>query len=113
MIFLEIDYKKIGYRISQRRKELKIRQSDLAKVLDISDNHVSNIENGHNPPSLKTFLELCNALNTTPDYFLLGNIKMTPSENINDMLKLCTPEELEMIQKLLETYLFDKKDYKI
>ena len=106
---MELDYNKIGYRISQRRKELKIRQSDLGKILNITDNHVSNIENGHNPPSLKTFIEICNALNVTPDYFLLGNIKRTPSENITDMLKLCTNEELLMVQKLLETYLFEKK----
>lgn len=102
---MNYDCRKIGLRISQRRKELGIRQSELSEKLGITDNHVSNIENGHNPPSLKTFVELCNALDVTPDYLLLGNIKGTAPENIIDTFKLLSSEELLIIQALLETYI--------
>lgn len=39
-------YQEMGRRISQRRKELHIKQSTLAEQLGISNNHLSSIENG-------------------------------------------------------------------
>lgn len=36
----------MGNRIKLRRKELRIKQSELAEKLDISNNHISSIENG-------------------------------------------------------------------
>ena len=38
----------MGNRIKLRRKELRIKQSELAEKLDISNNHISSIENGRN-----------------------------------------------------------------
>lgn len=39
-------YQSMGNRIKSRRKELRIKQSELAESLDISNNHISSIENG-------------------------------------------------------------------
>lgn len=51
-----------------RRKELHIKQAELAETLEISNNHMSSIENGRQKPSLDTFIRLCDCLNVTPDY---------------------------------------------
>ena len=40
---------------SYRRKE-KISQKELAKAVGISNNYLSNIENGYTIPSLETFI---------------------------------------------------------
>lgn len=52
---LDIQYELIGNRIKLRRKELKIKQSELAELINISNNHMSSIENG----SMKTLLYDC------------------------------------------------------
>ena len=57
-----------------RRKELHIKQAELAETLEISNNHMSSIENGRQKPSLDTFIRLCDCLNVTPDYLLLGSM---------------------------------------
>lgn len=36
----------IGARIMQRRKLLGMKQSELAELIGVSDNQISNIENG-------------------------------------------------------------------
>ena len=65
---------KLGNRIRLRRKELGLSQSKLAELLDISNNHMSAIENGREKPSMDKFIHICDLLKTTPDFLLLGSI---------------------------------------
>ena len=46
----------MGNRIKIRRKELRIKQAELAEKLNISNNHMSSIENGRQKPSLDIFI---------------------------------------------------------
>lgn len=71
---MELQYIEMGMRIKHRRKELKMKQADLAEVLCISNNHLSSIENGKQKPSLDIFVNLCDHLHVTPDYLLLGTM---------------------------------------
>ncbi|WP_368384444.1 helix-turn-helix domain-containing protein [[Clostridium] symbiosum] len=64
----------MGNRIKIRRKELRIKQAELAEKLNISNNHMSSIENGRQKPSLDIFIRICDLLNVTPDYLLLGSM---------------------------------------
>ena len=70
-----VDYKKIGIRIAQRRKEIKMKQNVLSEKTNLSNNHISNIENGYSVLGIETFAKICNALNITPDYLLLSTLK--------------------------------------
>lgn len=100
---MEIDFKLLGKRISQRRHELGLKQNELAEMSDISNNYLSNIETGRSIPSLSTFATICICLNTTPDNFLLGIIKAdNVPQNIIDNLKLCDENSLSLIQDLVQ-----------
>lgn len=104
------EWENIGNRIKIRRHELKLKQGELAEKLDISTTHISAIERGVQHPSLGTLLRLSEALNTTPDYFLLGNIhsKNVP-QNIIDILYICDDEQLGLVQAVIETMVLYKK----
>lgn len=96
-------YIEMGYRIKNRRKELHIRQNDLAGVLGISNNHMSSIETGRQKPSMDTFLLLCEALKVTPDYLLLGSMRANNiPQDILDMLHLCSPDDVQLTHKFIE-----------
>ena len=71
MIYLKQQYLEMGNRIKLRRKELKIKQNELAELLDISNNHMSSIETGKQKPSMDTFIKICEKLQVTPDFFYL------------------------------------------
>lgn len=100
---MQIDYKQFGKRIATRRKEMNMKQYELAEKADISNKYLSNIERGASIPSLCVFVTLCYCLNTTPDNLLLGvaksdNIPLIITEN----LKLCNEESLKMIEEYVQ-----------
>ena len=100
---MDIQYEIIGKRIHTRRKELNIKQSELAEMVDISNNHMSSIETGKQKPSLETALNICDALSVTPDYLFLGNMHQdNVSENIIEGLRLCSSSDLDLIRKIIE-----------
>lgn len=76
---METDYKYIGKRISSRRRELGLKQSEVEEKAGIGYKYLSNIERGISIPSLEVILRLSDALDTTPDYFLICSDK-----NINN-----------------------------
>lgn len=105
-----VDYKKIGVRIAQRRKEIKMKQNTLAEKTNLSNNHISNIENGYSVPSIETFAKICNVLNITPDYLLLGTLKSNNiSQNIVDKLNLCDDKSLKLIYKIIDAILSEQE----
>lgn len=86
-----------------RRKELGFTQNRLAESLEISNNHLSAIENGREKPSLEKFVVLCELLKTTPDFLLLGNLHARNiSQNIVDNLLLCNDEDIKLIGQIVE-----------
>ena len=64
----------IGRRIRTRRRELCFTQMELAENVDVSTNHISGIERGIQHPSFNTIKRISEALEVTPDYFVLGNM---------------------------------------
>lgn len=52
----------IGQKIKSYRKKQHLTQSELAEMIDLSDQHMSRIESGCYMPSLKTFFSLVSVL---------------------------------------------------
>lgn len=106
---MEYKYEAMGQRIAKRRKFLKIQQNTLAEQIGISNNHMSNIERGKETPSLDIFIAICNTLKVTPDYLLMGSMHSNNvPENIVDNLKLCLPQDIELVSMLVK-YLVDRQ----
>lgn len=100
---LEQQYIQMGNRIKIRRKELKIKQSKLAEMIDISNNHISSIETGKQKPSMDIFIKLCDALKVTPDYLLLGSMHASNiPQDIADNLRLCSQEDITLAKDFIE-----------
>lgn len=108
---MEIDYKALGERIAKRRKVLNLTQDNVAEATGLSNNHISNIENNHSIPSLDTLVKICETLDITPDYFLLGIVRHTDDNllaQINQKLKLCDAKKLDLIDHFV-TWVVDEK----
>ncbi len=70
---MTIDYKEIGRRMAKRRRELGLKQYEVCEMIDVNYKYISNLETGRSAPSLEMIMKLCGALQTTPDYLLLGS----------------------------------------
>lgn len=100
---MDLQFIEMGKRIQLRRKELHMKQNELAEILNISTNHMSSIETGKEKPSLTVFIHICNILKVTPNYLLLGNMHANNvPQDIIDGLKLCTKEDIALIRHILE-----------
>ena len=100
---MESQYTEMGRRIKLRRKELKIKQSEMAEALNVSNNHISSIETGKQKPSLDIFISICEYLNVTPDYLLLGALhSYNVPLDILDKLRLCSQEDIELTKNFVE-----------
>lgn len=103
VIEMELNYTNIGKRIAKRRKVLGLKQNTLAAQVEMSNNYLSGIERGKEKPSLEVLIRLCNALQVTPDYLLMGNMYSNNiPQNIVDGLRLCTRDELDLIEVLIQ-----------
>lgn len=103
---MTIDFTLLGKRIARRRRDLGLRQNEVAERADLSNNYLSNIETGRSIPSLNTFAQLCEVLDATPDFFLLGTMKANNlPQNIMDNLRLCDEKSLTLINKMIQCVL--------
>ena len=106
---MEIDYKMVGIRIRQRRKELHMSQEHLAELIDVSTPHMSNIENGKTKFSLQVLLDLANAMETTLDVLMVDHIQSKDIarglilEEIERMLEGCTQIQMMLIEENIKT----------
>ncbi len=109
------NYKDMGLRISLRRKDLRITQKALSQKLNISNNHLCAIEHGNAVPSFDTLVNLCDVLGVSPNYLLYGSLHHSNiSKNIIDSLSLVAPEDLPIIQEIINIYVLkNKKNLKI
>lgn len=97
-----IDYIGIGQRIKLRRVEKHLTQIELAELINSSNNHISSVERGKEHPSLEFIVNVSLALDTTPDYFLLGNIHCNNlTQDIIEITRLCNDTQLEYIKKFI------------
>lgn len=100
---MELNYTGIGQRIAKRRLQMGLKQNILAERLDISNNYLSSIERGKEKPSLEVIVNICNVLQVTPDYLLMGNMySNNVPQNIADGLRLCSKEDLSLLSVIMQ-----------
>ena len=77
-----VNYKDIGARIKKCRESLGLTQEQLCDHVNISKQHLSNIECGKNGMSIEILSFICQDMNISSDYILFGSVKdihMTPT----------------------------------
>ena len=77
---MDLDYTKIGKRIAKRRRKLGLKQAEVSELADISNTYMSSIERAVSIPSTEVIMRLAEALDTTPDEFLVGTSRRPGEE---------------------------------
>lgn len=101
---MALDYSLIGRRIKKRRKRLSLTQEQVAERIDISSQHMSNIERAVSIPSTEVIMRLAAALDTTPDEFLVGNGRW-PGEDwkaVADKLRPLDSRQLDLVSSFID-----------
>lgn len=80
---MKIDYKLIGKRIQNRRKEMGYSQLDFAEKIERSTTFVSYIENGTRSMTINTLIQIANVLDVSSDYLLADYIDKNQNKFID------------------------------
>lgn len=76
------DLKEIGRRIQQKRKQAGLTQEQLAEMMNVSIQMISNLERGNKSIRIENLVNLAQILSVSTDYILLGR------ENVTDVSEL-------------------------
>lgn len=103
------DLKKIGVRIVERRKELKLTQEQIAERMNVSIQMISNIERGNKAIKIDNLLKLCDILKTSTDYILTGKRINNDFDNLANKISQLTESDYKMIEMLVDYRLNDNQ----
>lgn len=73
---MTIDYKDLGKRVRELRRQASMTQEELAEQVGISASFMGHVERGSRVASLETLVALCNTLQVTPQYLLSASLNL-------------------------------------
>ncbi len=103
---MTIDYIVIGKRIREIRKSKKMTQATLAEISGVEPSNISHIERAATKVSLPTLINIANALDSTLDELVYGNLVKSAHvsvEIIDRLLSDCTADEIKAIAEVVKT----------
>ena len=94
----------IGKRIQQARKAKRYTQEQLAELINMSSQNLSQLERGITGISVSFLISVCKALEVSSDFILFGITNFQQSNTINTLLSELDESQQLYAQKLLEVY---------
>ena len=97
-----VDYADIGKRIRACRLSKGMTQEQLANEVGVVVTHISHIETGNSVPSLKTLIDIINALDCSADELLCIEIKKAKpvfDSWMTEQLADCSADEAKIIKE--------------
>ncbi|MBH7884817.1 helix-turn-helix transcriptional regulator [Clostridioides difficile] len=113
---MELDFKFIGQRIKIARIKKKLTQEVLSEKINVSPQHVSNIETGNSSVSLPTFVAIANTLGVSVDELLCDTIlssKAVFENELEEVLRDCNEYEIRFITDIVKASKKSIRDIKL
>ncbi len=110
VVLKELDLREMGKRIRAKREFLQITREQLAEKLGVSSQFISDVEYGHKGLSIKRLYMLCQVLDVSADYILVGKITQIDDEasrfreEIQAILTRCNKEQLKGMTEIARIY---------
>lgn len=101
-----IDYTIIGKRIKDIRKSRGLTQAQLAELSGVEPSNISHIERAATKLSLPTLINIANALGSSLDELVYGNLAKSTHVSvalIDNLLADCDASELRSIAEVIKT----------
>lgn len=89
----------LGYRLRELRRENKMSQNDLGKLLGISKVSISGYENGTRIPSLEILTGILDIFGVSADYLLGRELNVVCEDDNNTIISLST-SDIEIIREI-------------
>lgn len=108
--------KNIGQNIQKARIKKGITQEKLAEICGVSNNHISMLETGKSSGSIILIINICNALDISPNYLFQNTINnfideicILPDDVSINYLKLKDDNKKFVVQTINHLYSMQKE----
>ena len=98
----EVDLNGIGKRIQNRRKQQGYTQEQLAEMMNVSIQMVSNLERGNKAIRIDNLINLSRILDISTDYILTGKATADDNEALTARIAQLPPKDRKMVEMLVE-----------
>lgn len=106
---MDADLLGIGKRIQNRRKQLAYTQEQLADMMNVSIQMVSNLERGNKAIRIDNLINLSQILDISTDYILTGKQTCDDVQILTDRISLLSEKDRNMIELLVEYCISEKR----
>lgn len=101
-----MDLLALGNRIHEARKQKGITSNHLAELCGVGPVHIRKMEAGSKAPSIETFVRLCNALETSPQYLLQDSLEandLTAQTRVTNKILSLSKAQADMVYGIIDT----------
>ncbi len=95
------DLGEIGNRISTRRKQLGFTQEQLANMMDVSVQMISNLERGVKAIRIENLIKLSEILKVSTDYILTGKDNIQDVQSLTEQILGLMPSDKRLIELII------------
>ena len=71
---MPFDSQAFGKRLNQYRKDRKVTSNMLGEAVHVNPSHIRQIESGKRSPSIDSLVDICNALEISPDDLMADSL---------------------------------------
>ena len=96
------DLKQIGKRIQACRRQRGYTQEQIADMMDVSIQMVSNLERGNKAIRIENLINLCQILNVSTDYILTGKENHPKNELLTEKFAQLSPKAKQLVEVLVD-----------
>lgn len=95
----------IGQRIRKHRERSRLSQEQLAERADVSSQTISTAETGKKRLRVENIIKICEVLEISPDYLLLGEISPQDLIILSEKLSQLTPGQYRHLEDIIDSYI--------
>ncbi len=96
------DLSEIGKRIQNRRKQQGYTQEQLAEMMNVSIQMISNLERGNKAIRIDNLINLSQILNISTEYILMGKETTSDIEALTSRILSLSDKDKKMIEMLID-----------
>ncbi len=93
--------KEMGQRIVARRKELGYTQEQIAEMMDVSIQMISNLERGNKAIRIDNLVKLSEILHISTDYVLTGKRNDAEQQALFEKIKSLSEEDFRLVSMMI------------
>ncbi len=97
--------KEMGRRLTERRKQLRLTQEDVAERADLTVQTISTAETGRKALRPENIIKICAGLDISPDYLLLGNITGVDISILSEKVNRLTPSQYRHLEEIIDNFI--------